>query len=395
MCNPPFVPGRLRLIRRRIMIDAVVARSVRTEQRCFYRNCHHPSRLTGRSLICNEGSRFRMRIRLEPFAARGFKNGNPQSTGDTEVPPLDFWVPLQDLEVPPPEQCDKVYRIYCELATAATAAHSSWMNRLHKDYDIEASTLYMIGRYLISRYPLPQWKVGMSMLFTASELGHQPSILSVVRLVDRGLGHDSFLGSNIYRSCLRRFQAIVAREQDPDALTLQGLLLRRKGDLLKALQYFDLALKKGSPLASSQSSSGTQATTSRRDENVPRPYRWTWEASCHIGRGEILLKQGRREDSEAAFRIAALELDNPVGYLKLALLLPDDSPEKLRYLETAAVSGRKEAFRELGEMELRRARDPTQNGRQAEKHAMWASEWFRLADDSERAAQARWAHASS
>lgn len=246
------------------------------------------------------------------------------------------------------------------------------------------------------------------MLATASDLGFTLSTLLLIRLMRQSDDTSKVSESTLFRNALARFQDIVRQRQDPDALTLQGLILADQGDSGKALASFDQALRIGSshepkgPIhqettlgRSLEADPGSDHGTGESDPQPKvRPFRWSWEASCHIGRAKILLQQGRRDEAVAAMRIAALELDNMQGYFELAKMLPEDAPERVQYLQTAAVSGHLEACRLLGESEVQMAREPGRSKGDAQEHSLWASEWFSLAGDVEKSAGARWAFAS-
>lgn len=242
------------------------------------------------------------------------------------------------------------------------------------------------------------------MLGTASDLGFAPSTLLLIRLMRQSEDSAKLTKSPLFTSAMARFRDIVRQKQDPDALTLQGLILADRDDNAKALECFDQAVQAGSrtsDLAVPEEASlgadqepAADAEHSSSELNV-RPFRWSWEASCHIGRAKILLQRGRRKEAVNALRIAAMELDNPQGYVELAKLLPEDAPERDRYLRLAAVSGHTEACQLLGESEVEMATRPGQSKGDAREHSLWASEWFSLAGDSEKAAGARWASATS
>lgn len=205
------------------------------------------------------------------------------------------------------------------------------------------------------------------MLGTASDLGSESSTLLLIRLLSQSSSSDRLSKTPLFVAALSRFRSILRKKQDPDVLTLQGLVLANEGDDGKALEFFSQAMQAGSP----NPSSGKQ-------QNVRSP-RWGWEASCHIARARILLQQGRREEAVAALRVAALELDHAQAYLKLATLLTEDSPERDQYLQKAAVSGIPEACQLLGESEVRMAEQPDQAKEEVREHRLWASEWFLLA----------------
>lgn len=240
------------------------------------------------------------------------------------------------------------------------------------------------------------------MLGTASDLGSVPSTLLLIRLLNQSATQDRLSKTPIFISALSRFGYIIRKKQDPDALTLQGLILAEEGNEEQALEFFNLAMQAGSPKPEQPTSeevisAGGQTLAPRygegAEQDVPqqrvRPFRWSWEASCHLGRAKILLRQGRREDAAAALRTAALELDNPQGYFQLAKLLPKDAPERDLYLQIAAVSGIPEACQLLGESVTRMAEQPDQSKDDVLEHVLWASEWFSLAGNTTKPEETR------
>ena len=247
-----------------------------------------------------------------------------------------------------------------------------------------------------------RWRLGMHILHSASELGYTPSTLNLARLMSTVAAKNSKAVANslLFQKADARFREIVRKGKDPNALTLQGLIYAGRGQDGPALTAFDNAQRVG---ASSGWSKAQQlgspaalqetATASRGKKDsepmattVVRPKRWDWEPSCVLGRGRILLKQGRGQDAEAAFRRAALELDNAEGYLALAQLLPKDSPQREEYLTKAAISGVTEACALLAEVERAKAEQPESDKEQVRMHDRLSREWSNLAGGTTQAA---------
>ncbi|KAK7740581.1 hypothetical protein SLS53_005426 [Cytospora paraplurivora] len=291
--------------------------------------------------------------------------------------------------------------------------------------------LHWLGIVLMSSNQAARWRLGTHMLRSASELGHDPSTLTLVRVLTSMSGDAAAKASRsrIFAEADRRFRQLVQGGADPDALTLQGIILARSGGedrARRALESFERAERaweartaaaaavsttsssSSSSLSSSSSSSSPQDSgsgaekndaNSPEDEGVlfdpeqirlppPREPRWEWETSCFLGRAGILERQGRPDEAAALYRVAALELDNPTGFWKLAQLAgdgPRDSPERRTYLLKAAISGVAEACRELGELEGIVAAGARGGlpAREREERAKMSREWFRLADGEE------------
>lgn len=276
--------------------------------------------------------------------------------------------------------------------------------------------LHWIGILLLSGNNVARWRLGTHMLRSASELGYVPSTLSLVRIFHSMAPHmfDRAVNSIMYREANARFQQILRAGTDPDALTLQGIIYAKsveKGSDVKALAAFDQATRawqkrqrekgmvdeeteavvpgKGiqAAVATSNSVSNNDAVEAPAGRHVtlppPRKPRWDWEVSCVLEQAHILVRtQDTPAEALKLFRVAALELDNPFGFLMLAKLMggPRNSPERRVYLLKAAISGVPEACREIGELEaLDAARQDLSQQERAEHH-MLSKEWLRLAE---------------
>lgn len=253
-----------------------------------------------------------------------------------------------------------------------------------------------MGCILLSRNSPDRWRLGTHMLKTASSLGFDPSALTLVRVMsslpkeaaERASKSAIFIGANA------RFQDLVRQGRDPDALTLYGIILAGKGKDQQALAAFRNADKAVAVAAvgrtvkahGSASLSGALAPLEKAEAKdsgtVPqaRERRWDWELSSVLGQARIYLKRNKLAEAEKLFRVAALELDNPEGYFRLAQLMqPRDSPEREMYLVKAAISGWSEACRELGELEQLKSQKEGLGKGQVAEHEKMAGEWFNLA----------------
>ncbi|KAJ0109291.1 hypothetical protein J7T55_009623 [Diaporthe amygdali] len=303
-----------------------------------------------------------------------------------------------------PLQCVDAAQRY---VSAATQHESSWRPRLEKDFDLPVSLLHWIGILLISDSSAVRWRLGTHMLRSASELGYDPSTLSLVRIfssVPLGM-QKKVASSKIYIDANARFQKILRQGTDPDALTLQGIILAKSGVKSQEKQALDLfrRAEKAWELkakSSAQGDHGAQAgatshTSDTQSFNIkkgaipdyvslpePRTPRWDWEVSWALEQGKILQRQDRHKEARALFRVAALELDNPQGFWQLACLMdvPQDSPERRTYLLKAAISGVQEACRELGLLEKMAAEKTGLGEKDRTDREMMSREWFRLAD---------------
>lgn len=217
-------------------------------------------------------------------------------------------------------------------------------------------------------------------------------------------------GSRHFMDADARFQALVSGGADPDALTLQGVILAGDGHSRRAMQMFrraedawekKKAQEAGAAADATRAASAvggegtvprkTQATvpaTARKDDDdyvlpPPRPPRWEWEVSCVLFQADILRAQGATSEAERLYRVAALELDNPRAFLQLAELLRGgarDGPERRAFVLKAAISGERDACREMGELERAAAARPGLSTRERAERGRVSREWFRLAN---------------
>ncbi|KUI59561.1 hypothetical protein VP1G_06785 [Cytospora mali] len=358
------------------------------------------------------------------LSARGVQEEPPRWIfSPADVPPLPEWIhgleSLNNSELSP-MQCMEAAQRY---VSTATQYESSWRPRLEKDYGLSPYLLHWLGIVLMSANTAPRWRLGTHMLRSASELGYTPSTLTLVRIFTSMSGDMAAKAakSKIYIEADKRFQQLLNKGTDPDALTLQGLILAKSGGKdrsRRALEAFERAEKawevragaegskpadSGETSSSSSSSSsssqdtsgGTPNSVSARAEGPgaeeevslppPREPRWEWEISSVLGRAGILQKQGRADEAVALYRLAALELDNPTGFWNLAQLVegPRDSPERRTYLLKAATSGITAACRELGALEKMVAEREGLSREKREEREKMSREWFRLADGEE------------
>lgn len=235
------------------------------------------------------------------------------------------------------------------------------------------------------------FRLGTHLLRSASELGYAPSTLTLVRIFqgERNRPHFSrILETTTYRSAEARFKALVDAGQDPNALSLQGIIFMGDKEHDRAVTYFQKARK---AWASSQDPSAQSLATSpelRVDFSEdgdsifpsPREPRWEWEVSCLLGEADIRAERGQLQQAEQLYREAALGLDNPYAFTRLATLT--QGPERQAYLLKAAVSGDVDACRELAAVEELNAQESATE-REKEFRLQMSQEWLRLANGEE------------
>lgn len=149
----------------------------------------------------------------------------------------------------------------------------------------------------------------------------------------------------------------LAKKHDPQAMTLLGKVLLTQSKEKEALDWFQ--------------------RVTRHFSEYPN---FEGAGEAFVNEGRLLLKYGKRDDAEAAFRKAALELDDPSAYFYLAQLQEPKSPKQEIYLLKAASSGVVEAQHNLGAIELAKAESTATNGTKLDFRM--AIEWFTVAAQS-------------
>lgn len=188
---------------------------------------------------------------------------------------------------------------------------------------------------------------------SASELGYVPSTLSLAQnLIMSGY----YLALAQLGKAEARFQQLVARGRDPNALTVEGQWLFKQGRFEAAAVMFQRALKTGS--------SGFE-----------------WTLSCRLWLGRTLLKLGRTEEAAEVFKPLA-EAGYNEADIELAKLLRTTDPDRAQqHMYVAGCRGSPEMFTFLSEMALEEAlATQATNKRSSKENRRWAVEWSRLAD---------------
>lgn len=274
------------------------------------------------------------------------------------------------------------------------------------EHHLSTYLLHWMGLALISGDSQSDWRLGTHMLRSSSELGFMPSTLTLVR-VFRSMPSQFFnkaASTIMYRAANARFVKSLSNGTDPNAFTLEGITLANEGANANAMAMFRKATDawrttdrkgKGFKTQTGHKATGNDAQAPVPTPNAkgtatspeftlppPRKPRWDWEVSNVLGQANILLKQpNTAKKAHDLFKVAALELDNPLGFMMLAKLMdgPRDSPERRTYLLKAAISGAAEACRELGELEKMAAAKSTRS-KERDEHEHLSKEWFLLAE---------------
>lgn len=250
------------------------------------------------------------------------------------------------------------------------------------DHGIDLYTLHYTATLLLAGPVGPFWHLGAHMLRTASDLNYDPSTLSLLRLVLRttSAGPEGIKYKTALHGPLTKFRLLVPEARNPDVLTIYGALRIRRGDVRGALQIFNRAIEAAAAQGGRVfAPAPTQEELKHGSTAPPPPVRkpaWALESMCHLERGRLLLQLGNRAAAEAAFRVAAVELDMAAGYLELGKMLPVGSSERESCLLRAILTGKTDAIPLLSVFSKDKSSDPA---RDPEEDQRWANEWRLLA----------------
>ncbi|RYO77319.1 hypothetical protein DL766_007284 [Monosporascus sp. MC13-8B] len=275
-----------------------------------------------------------------------------------DVPPFEFWAaqarpPLvDDLS---PEECAATARKYAALALEDS---SNWRETLTTKHGISLYTLHHMANMIIMGPPSPAWHLGTHILYTCVQLSYRPSILTMVRLALRS----NKLGDRQFSGAEEAFARLLARRDDPDACTLQGLIYARQNSRAaddKASEWFRRAMRIG----------GNE------------PGAWEWQSSCVMGLATIYRKQKQGKQARELLRYAAVCLDIPEACWLYASILDKYDPKRPSWLKKAAASGIEAAARELAQIELAGLDDWGLSRKERMEREALADEWLGIAGD--------------
>lgn len=200
--------------------------------------------------------------------------------------------------------------------------------------------------------------LAIELLFSASAIGEPTATIFLVNYGLKGKNLDSLR----YAAPLAHLQTLAAPpHSNIEAMVLLGKIYESQNEDDKALQLYRQAAST-SPVAEGELNS-----------QLPLPSEGV--ASALVHQGLLLQRLGNSSGTEAAFRKAALEHDDPTGYYHLALLQRLSSSTQETYLLKAASSGITAATTGLGQIHLERAR--TEHAEKA-THVKLAKEWLYL-----------------
>lgn len=304
-----------------------------------------------------------------------------------------------------------------KYVSVATQYETRWRGTLESSRSLFARLLFIFGGFVLTDDHLPDhslspyllhwlgiltltfntaeaWRLGTHILRSASELGYAPSTVTLVRFLHamrRRPGYDKIQQSILFRSAHASFDRVLKTREDPNAFSLQGSIRLEEGHGDHALRFFREAKKVWAERPDTKSApplpttAVPQVQVSTDGEVVfptPRAPKWEWEVVSVLGEADIHKVRGQLQKARNLYRVAALELDHPRGFLELARLTngPRDAVLRRAYLLKAAVSGSVEACRELGGVEETRAQEKGITEREKETRLLMSKEWIRLAN---------------
>ncbi|PHH88628.1 hypothetical protein CDD83_7286 [Cordyceps sp. RAO-2017] len=194
--------------------------------------------------------------------------------------------------------------------------------------------------------------LALAMWTSASASGYRPSVLSTARHLVRSRRFGSYVEMLNVEA---RFERLVAKGDDPDALTVEGEGLFDQGRLALAVETLQRALS----LPSSN---------------------FQWEHSCQLHLGMSLLKLGRTREARCLFEDLSQSGVYKADEMLADMLRTADPSSAQQHAYTASHYGRLEMFSRLAEMELLGVGSTDSDGRSPEERRLWATEWSRLAN---------------
>ncbi|KAI1809480.1 hypothetical protein GGS20DRAFT_571794 [Poronia punctata] len=336
-----------------------------------------------------------LKVRKAPISRKREKTRAPlgEILTSADVPPLEFW---KSVNQPPissdltPEECHRAAKLYVDQAIK-NRNRPGWQDTL----TIPAHTLHTIATVAALRVPGNFTHVVPDILFALSKRDYLPSVLSRARLglrqrwlfdemgklenMTRQIEQDETAGKKPPSSSSSSSVAAYAA----DICTLRALFYAAEnttqGDA-NALRWFRRAYEIGN---NNQTRTSTDVDEESKFDPDPD---WQWKQSFALGVGAIRARRGELDKAEAAYKIAALELDTAEGYRELARLLErkiqmgkatedETMGQYSTYLLKAAISGDQEAARMLATREWRRAEEGGLSKWEDKKSRVLADEW--------------------
>lgn len=208
----------------------------------------------------------------------------------------------------------------------------------------------MVSRILNKNPVRPLRKMGENMMVCAAVLGDLNSIIAVLNkaLLTGQLHHQGLL---VPMTKLKFY----ANQGNPEAMVMYGRILDREKKHAEAAEMF------------------RKVAETPRDGSVDAEI-----GNALVQQGNLCYRDGKKEEARMNFKKAALEFDNPEGYYKFALMMPDEDPLKETYLLKAAASRIREAVVEVAALYSRTA-ELHASSEKVKEARLLADEWQKLA----------------
>ncbi|KAL2064701.1 hypothetical protein VTL71DRAFT_3839 [Oculimacula yallundae] len=220
-----------------------------------------------------------------------------------------------------------------------------WQRRVCLEHNIDPATLGLIAGILEKSDSPAQLNFSAVLLGTAAKFGDRASIFKRVYEANQ------IRKIHYVPEALAEVGLLAKNGNDPQAMTLLGIVLYTQGKEQQALEWF------------------RKATSGSLDFNGA--------ANALVFQGRILAPYDL-EGARAAFARAASELDDPAAFFHLSKLETPGSPAQEAYLTSAAASGVLEACHNLGVNELARIHDGGEQPRSLSDYGP-AREWTQIA----------------
>lgn len=195
----------------------------------------------------------------------------------------------------------------------------------------------------------------VAMWASASDMGYLPATVSLAREISMGGAWGS---KPQLRKVEIRFKQLVSEGKDPNVLTVEGEQLYKLGKYDAAVRMLKQALLVGG------------------DD-------FQWEPNCRLYLGKAYLKIQKPVEAREAFE-SITNLGYADGDGELGQLLRASDLEKAEgHFYSAAINGQPDMFRHLSEIALENIATAT-DAQAAKEQQLWAMEWARLADSTEK-----------
>uniref|UniRef100_A0A0B7JK67 Uncharacterized protein n=1 Tax=Bionectria ochroleuca TaxID=29856 RepID=A0A0B7JK67_BIOOC len=241
------------------------------------------------------------------------------------------------------------YSCLQKFATVSEKGDHRWLDLIEKAERPTPEVLHETGCIMRDMSWNPQasrWS--LAMWAAAAEMDFNPSIATLaLYLVRSGM----FGSSPLFKSAESRFQALAKTGQDPNALVVEGEMLRRRGTYNASIRVFQRALEVGGE-------------------------DFTWAPLCEQQIAQCYRNLGKESDALEHYR-RAVKMGLEEAHEGIAML-SKDADESYESMYKAACLKPK-LFSHMAQMELERSTELKDEA--AVKEAVkWATEWSELSN---------------